>query len=144
MVWSASRSGYSTFSDVPRSPPKSPSPFAKMPDREVHSFSPSAETVSDSWMMTAAEPLSWISAIFVVVTAVPAAGMGRCSVTDWLPWTTFARSISTPGNDTFGASVTFIVAATVANDGSTLGAESWTYSSPVVSVGSAAAPTDSA
>ena len=95
-------------------------------------------------MITAAEPLSWISAIVVVVVAVPAAGMGRCSLTDWLPWTTLARSISTPGKDTRGASVTFIVAATVANDGSTLGAVSWTYSSPVVSIGSAAAPTDRA
>src|SRR5699024_9095013 len=143
-VWSASRSGYSTFSLVPRSPPKPPSPRAKMPDRAVHNFSPSADTVSDSWMITAAEPLSWISAIFVVVVAVPSAGIGRCRRTDWLPCTTLARSISTPGNDTRGASVTFIVAATVANEGSTFGAVSWMYSSPVVSIGSPAAPTPSA
>src|SRR5699024_10252283 len=79
--------------------------------------------------------------ILVVVVALPVAGMGRCSRTDWLPWTTLARSISTPGKDTLGGSVTFIVAATVAKDGRTLGAESSTYSSPAVSMGSAAAPT---
>src|SRR5699024_11076906 len=107
-----------------------------MPEREVHSFSTAAETVSDSWLITAAEPLSWISAIIVVVVALPVAGMGRCSRTDWLPWTTLARSISTPGKDTLGGSVTFIVAATVAKDGRTLGAESSTYSSPAVSMGS--------
>src|SRR5699024_10568352 len=45
---------------------------------------------------------------------------------------------------TRGASVTFIVAATVANEGSTFGAVSWMYSSPVVSIGSPAAPTPSA
>src|SRR5699024_5532540 len=77
MVWSASRSGYATFSEVPRSPPKPPSSRAKMPEREVHSFSPSAETVSDSWMITAAAPLSWIAAIPVAGRALPGAGGPR-------------------------------------------------------------------
>ena len=53
-----------------------------MPEREVHSFSPSAETVSDSWMITAAEPLSWISAIFVVVVAVPEGRRVRYELAD--------------------------------------------------------------
>lgn len=139
--WSGSRSGYSTFSDRPRSPPKPPSPLAKIDDRAVHSVWPASSVVTDSWTMTAAEPLSWTSTIRVRVVAFPAGGSGRCAVTFWLPWTTFARSMSTPGKDTFGGSVVWKPAATVANVGNTLGAESWTYASDSVFIGSVAAPT---
>ena len=46
-----------------------------------------------------------------------------------------------PGNETFGGSVVWNPAATVAKVGSTFGVASWMYSSPVVSIGSAEAPT---
>ena len=50
----------------------------------------------------------------VRVVAVPDAGNGRCAVTCWLPCTTLARSMSTPGKETFGGSVAWKFVATVA------------------------------
>ncbi len=97
-----------------------------MADRAVHRSDPSSAVAWDSLTITAAEPLSCNSAIRVRVVAVPDGGSGRCTVTCWLPWTTFARSISTPGYETDGAATAWKFSATVANVGSTMGSESWT------------------
>jgi hypothetical protein len=90
-----------------------------MVDREVHKGLPSEPVTTVSWTITAALPLSNTSAIRDRATALPATGIGWCATISCFPCSTFARSISTPGNETAGGSKVRRFAATVANVGST-------------------------
>ena len=90
-----------------------------MLDRVVKSGSPSSSTAEPSWTITAALPLSHTSLIRVPTVPLPDVGSGRCSTISWLPWTTWARSMSQPGRSSDGGSVSWKVGATTPNDGST-------------------------
>src|SRR2546423_441553 len=64
-------SGISAWVLGPRSPPKPPSPLAKIDERAVHSNSPSEPVTVVSFTTTAAEPLSHTSVTRVTPDALP-------------------------------------------------------------------------
>jgi hypothetical protein len=115
------RSGAGTDVDGPRSPPKSPSPRAKIERFTVHSRLPAGSVTVVSFRMTAALPLSQISVMRVTERAEPFGGSGAGMRTASLACKTRLNSISIPGKLTFGASVMWKVAATLLNVGSTCG-----------------------
>ncbi len=90
-----------------------------MLDLVVNSASPSSPTPSHSWTITAADPLSWTSAILARSVALPSVGSGRCTTRSWPPYSTVTRSRSIPGNLSAGGSNTLKAGATSANVGST-------------------------
>ena len=91
--------------DGPRSPPKPPSPRAKI-DRLGWSTTACRQSVTVVWLtMTAAVPLSQISVNRVTERAEPLAGNGPGTVTPSLACSTLLSSMSMPGNLTFGGLV---------------------------------------
>ena len=82
------RSGRSTGSAAPRSPPQPPSPRTKIEDRVVHSSSPDSEVATPSCQITAALPLSQTSVSVVRTVAEPDVGIGACTVIACEPCTT--------------------------------------------------------
>ena len=116
---SGARSGSSTGSAVPRSPPQPPSPRTKIEDRVVHSSSPASEVATPSCQITAALPLSQTSVSVVRTVAEPDVGSGAWTVIACEPCTTWDRLMSQPGRSSGGGSVVWNVGTTTPNDGST-------------------------
>ena len=100
---SGARSGSSTGSEAPRSPPQPPSPRTKIDDRVVHSAAPESDLATPSCQITAALPLSHTSVSVVRTVAEPAVGRGACNVIVCEPCTTWDRSMSQPGRSSDGA-----------------------------------------
>ena len=119
MSRSAGRSGRATLVDTPRSPPKPPSPRAKIDDRTVQSFSPASETAWPSCQITADLPLSQIPVTRVERVADPDDGSGPATEISCAPCTTLARSSSQPVRSSAGGSVSWNDGATIPNDGNT-------------------------
>ena len=137
---SAARSGVSADVDGPRSPPKPPSPRAKIDRFTVQSVLPLESATVVSLKITAALPLSQISVIRVTARPAPLAGSGAGTVTASLACNTRLSSISMPGKLTVGASVAWKLAATLLNVGNTCGVPSVRYRSSRESIGSLPAP----
>src|SRR4029079_11285838 len=116
---SGARSGSSTGSDVPRSPPQPPSPRTKIDERVVHSSSPASDVATPSCQLTAALPLSQTSVSVVRTVAEPEVGSGALTVMACEPCTTWDRLMSQPGRSSGGGSVLWNVGTTTPNDART-------------------------
>ena len=110
--------------DGPRSPPKPPSPRAKIDRFCVHSGVPSGAVTVVSDQITAALPLSQMSVNLVTARPVPDGGIGAGTETASLACSTRESSMSMPGNFTVGGSVMWKLGATLPNVGSTCGVSS--------------------
>src|SRR6478735_236333 len=121
---SGARSGGSDDVDGPRSPPNPPSPRAKMDLFCVHNGAPSGVVTVVSDQITAALPLSQMSVNFVTARPVPDGGIGAGADTASLACSTLLSSMSMPGNFTVGGLVSWNLAATLPNVGSTCGVSS--------------------
>ena len=85
--------------------------------REVARCTPWASKVSAALTIAAPlSPLSQHSSMRTRVTAVPSAGIGACTTSDWSPWSLPRRSIPS-----FRAPSCALAPATAMNDGSTSG-----------------------
>src|SRR6201991_3379642 len=102
---SGARLGGSEDVDGPRSPPKPPSPRAKIERFCVHSGVPSGAVTVVSDQITAALPLSQMSVNLLTATPVPDGGIGVGTETASLACSTLLSSMSIPGNFTVGGSV---------------------------------------
>lgn len=118
---SGARSGADADVDGPRSPPKPPSPRAKIERFTVHSRLPTESVTVVSFTMTAALPLSQTSVMRVTERAEPLGGSGAATRTASLACRTRLNSMSIPGKLTLGASVMWNVDATLLNVGNTCG-----------------------
>src|SRR5690625_2564429 len=123
---SGARSGSSEEDEGPRSPPNPPSPRAKIDRCCVHSGVPSVLVTLVSSTTTAALPLSQTSTIRLTAFALPDGGNGPGTITFSEACKILARSISTPGQLTFGGSTSLNDAATQPNVGNTCGVPSTT------------------
>jgi hypothetical protein len=121
---SGARSGGAVLVEGPRSPPKPPSPRAKIDRFCVHSRVPSGAVTVVSDQITAALPLSQMSVNRVTATPVPLAGIGPGAEIASLACNTFDSSMSMPGNCTVGGFVMWKLCATLPNVGSTCGVSS--------------------
>src|SRR6202171_6709240 len=121
---SGARSGGSDDVDGPRSPPKPPSPRAKIDRFWVHSSVPSGAVTVVSDQMTAALPLSQISVKRVTAMPVPDGGTGPGTETASLACSTLDSSMSMPGKFTVGGVVMWKLCATLPKVGSTCGVSS--------------------
>ena len=110
--------------DGPRSPPKPPSPRAKIDRLVLHSSVPFESVTEVSLTITAALPLSQMSVIRVTARADPLGGSGAGTDTASLACRTRLNSMSIPGKLTLGGSVAWKLAATLENVGSTWGVPS--------------------
>src|SRR5262249_27526877 len=99
---SGARSGGSDDVEGPRSPPKPPSPRAKIDRFCVHSGAPSGVVTVVSDQITAALPLSQMSVNLVIALPVPDGGIGAGADTASLACRTLLNSMSMPGNLTVG------------------------------------------
>ena len=121
---SGARCGGSDDVDGPRSPPKPPSPRAKIDRFCVHSSAPSGAVTVVSDQITAALPLSQMSVNRVTARPVPDGGIGAGTETASLACNTLDSSMSMPGNCTVGGFVMWKLCATLPNVGSTCGVSS--------------------
>src|SRR6478735_272748 len=121
---SGARSGGSDEVDGPRSPPKPPSPRAKIERFWIHNGVPSGVVTVVSDQITAALPLSQMSVNLVTARPVPDGGSGAGADTASLACSTLLSSMSMPGNCTVGGLVSWKLAATLPNVGSTCGVSS--------------------